>query len=438
MKFFLLVVLFQIPLLGSAQEEKKFGIEFSGYVKTDISFDSRQTEDVREGHFLLYPKNELFDFDGNDINATPKFNILSIQTRLAGTISGPDFLGAKTSGLIEGSFFGNINSDINGFRLRHAMVQLIWDRTEIMVGQYWHPMFVTSCFPGTISFNTGAPFQPFARNPQIQITKKLWNINVIGTLAEQVDFVSTGPDGGSPKYLINSALPELNLRLEYKSDDLLFGIGGNYKSLLPRMYVETFDTLHVQGIKIKTNERIAGKSFFAYLKINSKQLTYKFYGILGQLMYSMTNLGGYAEKEFIMEDFLPEPPAGFLNSKLTNITYTPINTFSAWTDMNSNGKVWQFGFFGGFTKNLGANDSISTAGKVYARGANIKYVYRISPRAIYTNGKFKVAPEIEYTVAAYATTDEETGLTNINEKGVVTDSKEIGNFRFLLGVYYLF
>ena len=95
MKKYLFVFLIQIHLLGSAQEEKKFGIELTGYVKTDISYDSRQTEDVREGYFLLYQKIELRDFDGNDINATPKFNILSIQTSLTGPISEPDFLGAN-------------------------------------------------------------------------------------------------------------------------------------------------------------------------------------------------------------------------------------------------------------------------------------------------------------------------------------------------------
>jgi hypothetical protein len=441
MKKYFLLLFVQIPLLGLTQEqeeEKKFGIEFHGYVKTDIFYDSRQTVDVREGHFLLYPQNELLDLNGNDINATPKFNILSIQTRLTGVISGPDAFGAKTSGLIEGEFFGNINPNINAFRLRHAIVKLTWDKAELMVGQYWHPMFMTSCYPGTVSFNTGAPFQPFTRNPQIQFVKKVWDINIAGTLVEQVDFVSTGPDGLSPKYLINSGIPELNLRIEYNSDNLLFGIGGNFKSLLPRMYVETFDTLRIQSVKVKTNERVSGKSIFAYLKINTEPLTCKLYGVLGQMMYSMTGLGGYTEKEFIYSAFTPEPPVGYINQLLTNITYAPINTLSAWTDIQTNGKVWQFGLFGGFTKNMGASDSTSSTGAYYGRGKDINYIYRIAPRVIYTNGKFRVTPEIEYTVAAYATMDEETGKLNIDEKGVVTDSKEIANFRFLVGVFYMF
>ncbi|MCD4696911.1 MAG: hypothetical protein K8S16_11805, partial [Bacteroidales bacterium] len=158
MKKILIILTAILPFLGNAQDDKKFGIKFSGFVKSDIFYDSRQTVDIREGHFLLYPKNEYLDENGKDINAVSKFNILAIQTRLKGVITGPDAFGAKTSGLIEGAFFGNIGTDINGFRLRHAFVKLSWEKTELLVGQFWHPMFVTSCFPGTVSFNTGVPF----------------------------------------------------------------------------------------------------------------------------------------------------------------------------------------------------------------------------------------------------------------------------------------
>ena len=437
MKKFFLVFLVSVPLLIMSQDEKKFGIKFSGFVKSDIYFDSRQTWDARDGHFLLYPKNEDLDFDGNDINATSKFNMLSIQTRLRGVISGPDAFGAKTSGLIEGAFFGNIGSDMNGFRLRHAFVKLTWPKAELLVGQFWHPMFVTSCFPGTVSFNTGTPFQPFSRNPQIRFTKRFGDFNLIGTITEQVDFKDNGPLLPSTRYIINSGIPELNLRFEYKKENLVVGVGANYKTLMPRLYVESSNVDYPEGIKVKTNQTISGTSYFAYFKYKSKPLTIKLYGVSGQLMYGMTNLGGYAEKEIIREEILNIEPIPIEPIyKTTNITYTPITTTSVWVDVHSNGKTWQAGLFGGFTKNAGANDSI--VGENYSRGANIEYVYRISPRVIYNNGKFRVAPEIEYTVAAYATTDKETGLLNIDEKGVVTGSKEIGNFRFLIGVYYFF
>jgi len=428
MRKILLIIIAIIPFIGIAQEkEKKFGIKFSGFVKTDIFFDSRQTWDARDGHFLLYPKNEFLDENGDDINANTKFNMLSIQTRLKGTITGPDALGAKTSGLIEGAFFGNIGSDLNGFRLRHAFVKLNWEKTELMVGQYWHPMFVTSCFPATVSFNTGTPFQPFSRNPQVRLTQKLWKFNLILSALMQTDFASTGPDGFKTKYIINSGIPEWNLRFEYKTDKFLVGVGGNYKTLMPRLMIRnSYETEETPfNVDFKTNETVAGISFFGYLKVKTKPINIKLYGVGGQMMYSMVNLGGYAETEFVTEDYQFSPDS--ITSKTTNIKYSPLGTASTWIDIHTNGKKWQFGLFGGYSKNLGSKDEIK--GSVYGRGADIDYVYRISPRVIFNAGKFRIAPEIEYTVAAYGSPD---------LKGIVKDVKEVGNFRVLLGVYYFF
>ncbi|PLX22847.1 MAG: hypothetical protein C0600_16165, partial [Ignavibacteria bacterium] len=84
-----LLLLLMIAPTGLAQQEKdEFGISFSGFVKTDIIFDSRQTVTARDGHFLLYPENEVLDANDEDINAAPNFNMLSIQTRLHGKITG--------------------------------------------------------------------------------------------------------------------------------------------------------------------------------------------------------------------------------------------------------------------------------------------------------------------------------------------------------------
>ena len=40
-----------LTTLTFAQEKSKFGIKFTGFVKTDIVFDTRQNVAVREGHF---------------------------------------------------------------------------------------------------------------------------------------------------------------------------------------------------------------------------------------------------------------------------------------------------------------------------------------------------------------------------------------------------
>ena len=66
-KQILTVLILFIPILLFAQQKdedaRKTGIKFSRYVKNDIIYDTRQTENLREGHFLLYPKGEELDAD---------------------------------------------------------------------------------------------------------------------------------------------------------------------------------------------------------------------------------------------------------------------------------------------------------------------------------------------------------------------------------------
>lgn len=414
-----------IPLLGFSQQEKKFTYELHGFVKTDVFFDTRQTVDAREGQFLLYPKNELLDGVGNDINATSKFHMLSIQSRLKLGFTGPDVMGAHVKGYIEGAFFGNIGTDINGFRLRHAFVKLSWPTSSLMVGQYWHPMFVTKSFPGTVSFNTGVPFQPFSRNPQIRFVKTFGKLSILAAVMEEIDFVSRGPKGSSADYSINAGIPEFDARIDYNSDAFYFAAGINYKSLNPRLSETT------NGFTLKMDDRVHGLSFYGTAKITTKPVTVRLYGVYGQMTTSYLMLGGYAETGI---DSVQS--TSFSGRVVSSYTYAPYNIMSTWLDMNTNGKTYQFGLFVGYTKNLGVSNPIE--GSVYARSPNIASVYRISPRFIYNVKKFRIAPELDYTVASYATKDAMTKKLNIDEKGVVTDSKAVGNFRFLLGVYYFF
>ncbi len=394
-----------------AQDQQKFGIDFSGFVKTDLMWDSRQTISIREGHFLLYPANELLDPDGKDINAVSNFNMLSIQTRLQGKITGPDAFNAKTSGIIEGEFFGHSDGDINGFRLRHAFVKLNWAEQQLLIGQTWHPLFIPGCFPDVVSFNTGAPFQPFSRNPQVAFTQKINKLSLTFTASTQRDFVSNGPDGANSKYLRNAGMASWNLRLEYLDENkeegtvIHAGISGNYQTLKPRLATTA---------GYKTDNTFGSSVGMAFLKVKLPEVTIKAMGIYGEDTYNLTMLGGYAVET--------TDPVSFEE------TYVPIKTLSAWTDIHTNGTQMQFGLFAGYSKNLGTSFDVN--GLYFSRGNNIDHLYRISPRMIYNSGKFRIAPEIEYTVAAYGQPQ--------SPDLKVTDTKNIGNLRFLVGIYYFF
>jgi hypothetical protein len=109
------------------------------------------------------------------------------------------------------------------------------------------------------------------------------------------------------------------------------------------------------------------------------------------------------------------------------VDYANIRSLAAWAEFHTNAVRWQPGLFLAYGKNLGAGEVVK--GPYYARGSNIDYAYRISPRLVFNANKFRLAGEVEYTVAAYGKT---------NEKGYVNNTKEIGNVRFLIGVYYFF
>jgi hypothetical protein len=403
----------------------------SGFVKNDFFYDTRQNVSIREGHFLLYPSPILLDSADQDINATGNFNFLSIQTRLNGKITGPDAFGAKTSGVIEADFFGNENAnfvDANGFRLRHAFTKLNWEKTELLFGQYWHSFFNPGVFPGVISFNTGAPFQSFSRNPQIRLNYKITKFSISGTANSQRDFTSPG---GSSVTHRNSGVPELSLQLGYvsKNDsaktEFMIGAGGSYKILRPRLSSTSGANLY------KVDETVESYAGFAFLKLKLPLLTIKLQGVYGQNLFDLVMLGGYAI------DTISDPTTGELN-------YLPYNTTSVWFDGNTNSNNVQFGIFAGYTGNLGLSGQLGfknqtnlVAGlKANSRGFDIQSLMRISPRIVFISGKLNFALECEYTNAAYAT--KTNNVYNIDKKGVILDIENVANIRALFAVTYHF
>ncbi|MDZ7624235.1 MAG: hypothetical protein U5J96_07315 [Ignavibacteriaceae bacterium] len=405
MKKLVLLFLFTSTIIYSQTEKQSFGISFSGFVKTDIFYDSRQSVTIREGHFLLYPQNENLDINTNDINDKSSFNILSIQSRINAKITGPEVIGAKPTAVLEGEFFGTSDADINGFRLRHAFVKLDWEKTSLLVGQTWHPMFIVEMFPGVVSFNTGAPFQPFSRNPQVRFTHSIKKIKFIAVAASQRDFASNGPEGFSSVYLRNSVIPNLNAQLQYLGDNIFGGAGIDYKMITPKISTTK---------KVKTDESLSSLSFTGFAKLNIDPVTFKLQGVYGSNLADHLMLGGYAVKSADTLSGIEE--------------YTAVNCLSVWGEI-SVGKDVEYAVFAGYAKNLGANDNIN--GPYYGRGTNVENVFRISPRVQFNFGSLRISTEFEYTSAGYGTPN------NLN-KGKVENLKNFTNLRILGAIYYFF
>ena len=401
--FILSLLIFLFFNTIQAQDNKVIDLKLGGFVKVDYFFDSRQTVAVREGHFLLFPEAEKLDENGNDINATPNFNILAIQTRVNLGISGPEVYGAKSSAFIEGAFFGHSNADVNGFRLRHAFAKLKWEKAELLMGQYWHPMFVTSCYPEVYSFNTGAPFQPFSRNPQIRFTYGK-GVKLLATLYSQRDFASRGPNGTSSEYLRNTGIPAMNLQIQAGTTHFLAGAGVDFKQIRP---VLSYGNL-------KTDENLPALTYLAFMKISSGKFQFKLEGTYGENLADLLMLGGIA-------DHLGANDA---------VEYTNFKNLAIWSEIMANFGHMEYGLFGGYSRNLGLTESLYQ--NVYALGGNIDHMWRASVRTAWKSGPAKFGVEFESTAALYGTLA--PGETTID----VANNETMINHRLLLFAMYSF
>jgi hypothetical protein len=179
----------------------------------------------------------------------------------------------------------------------------------------------------------------------------------------------------------------------------------NYKTLLPQ---------RITPQNFETRETISTLTATAYFKAKFKPITWAVQGTYAQDPFDLTMLGGYAVRDSIDAD------RGF-------VTYSPFGVFAIWSDLHTNGKKLQVGLLAAYSDNLGSLDPI--AGPIYCRGSNIDYAVRLAPRLIYNVGKFRIAPEVEWDLAAYGT---------VNPEGKVENATQVSSVRFLIGVYYFF
>lgn len=409
----LAVVLFANNLFAQETEEKKIKFEPSGFIKSDVFFDTRQNVEALEGLLLIFPKDELLDENGKDINAKSSLGIVDISTRLRGKVSGPDVLGAKLTGLVEVDWTGITGTYFTSrVRLRHAYTKLNWEKTEILFGREWHPMFVKDVYPSVMSLNTGIPFQPFNRSPMLQLSHEYGKFKVIGAAISQSDYVSTGPDGKSAQYIKNSNVPNLHLQLQFRPGNFLFGAAIDYKSIMPRISTESL--INEDSVFV-THEKLNSFAYMSYFKYKKSKLEIKGKAIYGQNLSESVMPGGYG--------------VSVLDSITGHEKYTSYNHFYTWGNIIYGDKT-KLALFGGYTKNLGADDKIVDPKRTYGMALNIDYLYRIAPTVSHKISNFMFAVELEYTVAAYGDI--------MDAYGKYISSHEVSNTRIMFSVFHFF
>ena len=359
-----------------------------GYVRGEFAFDSRQVIAARDANFITVPAGINRNANNQDINANPNFNGWGLESRLGVKAVGPEFFGMQSTAVLEGHFFGSTEASINGFGLRHAYVQLSNDNVEWIVGQYWHPMFVTNVSPMTYNFNAGHPFQPFNRSPQVRFSTK-GNLRFTGALLTELDFKSIGGSAAQ------SAVPAVHAQLQFGDDSkFVGGLGVNYKTIRPAL----------------REDNVGAFGLLAYAKAKlGENLTWQVYGNYGQNPSELIQLGG----------------VGTIDGKVKSNS-----TFSAWTEFYGDvSPSFEWGLFGGYTKDLGfskqpTNYTTSTGDVISA--------WRVSPRFGWKSGNTKFTTEFDYTSATRGYYDA-NGKTKANAKDAT-----VGNFRVSLSLIQSF
>lgn len=406
---------------NNAQPEKKKPInyDFYGYVKYEAIGDTRQVVGTLDDQISLFPSFKLTDTTNCcDINSQGQLDMFAIESRSGVNIFGPKVLGAKASAHLEGDFTA-VNS--NHFRMRHSFLKLGWKHVTFTAGQTWNPMYVTACAPGTVSFNTGTPFDSFARDPQVRLTYHLGeSVDIITAAATQRGFKSDGPDGQNTKYNRNAPVPKLHVQLQAHINEYIFGVGVDYKQIRPRL-----QTNH----GFCENEKLGSIAAIGYAAFNWNDIVIKTKLLFNQNSTDYLMLGGYAVK--------------CRNTDTDEREYTNLNNIAWWLDIYRPKKV-EPGLFIGYTKNIGASSDKIIPTLTENDGSITPLVYgfslqntdqyvgdavRVSPRIRWNLEPVTFAAELEIMHVTYGT---------LNEFAKLDNKKSTNNVRVLLAAYYFF
>ena len=390
--------------VSAMAQKKDFDFKVYGQIRADLFYNSRANEESVDGLFYNYPKDEKFNDNGEDLNAQPNSNMYMLYSRLGLDVKGPKLGNAATSAKIEFDFRGS-GTTLSVIRMRHAYLNLAWEKSSLLVGQTWNPLY-GDVAPQILNLNTGAPFQPFSRAPQVRYRLNVTGFQLTAAAIWQSQYLSNGPDGKSNKYIKNSCVPELYLGADYKTKNLIAGVGVDFLSLVPRTQATVGENVY------KVSERISTLSCEVHVKYTTPMWYFAAKSVLGSNLTQVSMLGGYGVKS--VDEVTGEQ------------TYSPNRNSSSWVNVVY-GKKWKVGVFGGYMKNLGTTDAVS---KMYGTGTNVDELLSGSVELTYNLPHWKIGVEYNHTVAKYGDLDK----TN----GKIVNTHGVGNNRFVASVLYMF
>lgn len=408
-----------------------------GFIRTYAFYDTRATKSLTEDLFFFMPL-DADKVDGTDINSVGKFGFQALTTRFGLDIKGYKFGNTNIEAKIEADFYClNSGGNVATFRMRQAYAKLFWEPSEkfshsLLIGQTWHPLAADLC--NTIALETGAPFTPFNRSAQIMYNATVGPVTFSAGFIEQMQYRSSGPDGGSNKYQRYAIVPEAYTGVSLKFGGFLARTGvsvlsirphyGYYSETIPakKATIEAIDgnqyEIEVEPKKtVKTSQKyhewLSTVNAFMFLQYTGKDFQVKSKVAYIQSGEHMQLSGGYA--------------ATSLKSDGISYNYTPTQSLVSFVSAQY-GKKFQVIGMVGYQKNFGLVHKRHILDNIYYFSGNsyknVNQMIRVSPTFAYNLGKFQFALEYNYTVVQYG--------TKFNQDATVTEGLHwIGNHRIL-------
>lgn len=410
-----LFLAFALLAAGTASAQKKhFDYKFYGQIRTDLFYNTRSNSETVDGLFYMYPKDEVKDPNGEDLNGAPNGNFYTLYTRLGVDVKGPELgHGIRPSAKVEVDFRGS-GTSYSMIRVRHAYFNLDFKKhSSLLVGQTWHPLY-GDVAPDIMNLNMGAPYQPFSRAPQARYRLHQKEFQLTAAAIWQSQYLAVGPANNevgtvttakSQDFLKNSLTPEFYLGLDYKTPQLQAGVGMEMMSMTPRT------TSKVGAQTYRVHERITSLSYEAHVKYQKESFLLAAKSVLGSNLTQPSTVGGYGITA-------TDPVTG-------EQEYTPLKTSHTWVNVMY-GKKWRGGLFGGYLKNLGATEKVSG---LIGTGLNLDQLATATAEVSYNLPNWKFGLEYSYCNAWYGSND---------EKGKVVDTHRVDNHRIVAVALFQF
>ncbi len=406
-------IVFMLFVSAGFAQDKAVKAEIYGFVRNYFTYDSRSCVQSNEGLFNMLP-NDINPgaTPDEDLNAIPSVRFLSMTTRLGLNVSGPEIWGAKSTAKIESDFCGASSGTAFNLRIRQAYAKLAWEKSDLLVGQAWHPMS-GDLMPEVFSLATGAPFNPFNRSPQVRYNySPVKSLTFTASALYQYQYGSVGLDGKtSNTYSRNALVPELFVGMTAKGEHLTGGWGVNASTIAPRV---------VNG-DVRVHERLTSYSAMVFGSLKVDYLTVRAKAVYGQNTSHMQQPTGYGVVSIAADG---------------TCTYDPMQLGSAWVTMMY-GKKLRYGFFAGWMKNFGSADQEYMVAPVVRNNTGMDQAYRFSPVVTYKEKNMTIGLEYEHTAAAYGDYKRSSGfglLTN----GIIENTHWVANHRVCMMLKYDF